>query len=273
MQETAPTTATKSHIRLNIRISRNALSFSIAERDAIGQAVYEPYIVKSGISMAANLREAFRCSDLLMQEHRRSLVLTDSPTLLIPTEEFEPNDIDQLFHHTFSGHQAEVVLSQPIPNLDAMAVFSINKDLKTVIEDHFIDIRFIPLMLPVWNHLHKRSQQGTTKKLYGYFHDKKLEVFSFQHNRFRFSNSYNLQNQRDAVYFLLFVWTQLGLNAEQDELHIIGQAPEEHELMQTLRKYVQKVFLLTPSADFNEAPVTKVKGMPYDLTALFVNGR
>ena len=44
---------------LTIRVGKNTLSFSMID-NANGQQpiVYEPYVVKSGISMAANLREA-----------------------------------------------------------------------------------------------------------------------------------------------------------------------------------------------------------------------
>lgn len=46
--------------RLTIRVSRNTLSFSVVDREAEHQLIYEPYTVKSGVSMAANLRQASR---------------------------------------------------------------------------------------------------------------------------------------------------------------------------------------------------------------------
>lgn len=49
--------------RLTIRVSKNTLSFSVVDREAEHQVIYEPYTVKSGISMAANLRQAFKESD------------------------------------------------------------------------------------------------------------------------------------------------------------------------------------------------------------------
>ena len=50
-------------MRLTIRISTNALSFSAQQAD--GTIAYEPYHVKSGVSIAANLRQAFSESGLL----------------------------------------------------------------------------------------------------------------------------------------------------------------------------------------------------------------
>ena len=76
-------------VRLNIRVSRNSLAFAVSDPTAVNQVVYEPYIVKSGISLAANLREAFKECDLLNRGYQRAQVLIDSPVLLIPIQEFD----------------------------------------------------------------------------------------------------------------------------------------------------------------------------------------
>ena len=45
--------------RLTIRVSRYAMSFSVPDAENAGQIEYVPYPMKSGVSTAANLREAF----------------------------------------------------------------------------------------------------------------------------------------------------------------------------------------------------------------------
>ena len=40
-----------------------------------------------------------------------------------------------------------------------------------------------------------------------------------------------------------------------------------------LRQYLQKVYVVNPAADFNQHPVTAIKGIPFDLQALVVRGR
>ena len=44
-------------------------------------------------------------------------------------------------------------------------------------------------------------------------------------------------------------------------------------LLAELKKYLQNAYIINPSADFNRAQVTEIKGMPYDLQTLFVKGR
>jgi hypothetical protein len=109
--------------------------------------------------------------------------------------------------------------------------------------------------------------------VYGYFHDRKLDIFSFHQNRFKFCNQFEASRPQDALYFLLYVWKQLMLDSETDEMHLAGTFGEMPELASELRKYVQKVYVINPSAEFNRAPATKIKDMPFDLMTLITKGR
>jgi hypothetical protein len=268
-------TNTVNRRRVTIRVCRDALSFAMPQvaDDGTQSILYEPYVVKSGISMAANLREAFKTADLLANDLKRARVLADVPTLMVPVELFEEATMEELYRHAYHEQGNDVVLYNVLPDLNAVAVFAVNRDLKTVLDDHFSDIQFITALSPVWRHLHQRSFTGIRNKLYGYFHDKKLDIFTFQKNRFKFCNQYEAKHYHNALYFLLYVWNQLMLDAEHDEMHLVGDMEEADELMEELRRYVQKAYVINPTADFNRAPATQVKGMPYDLMTLFTKGR
>jgi len=72
-------------MQLTIRISEHAMSFS--KREADGTIRHEPYHMKSGVSTAANLRQAFNDSHMLAEQHRSARVLIDTPVLVIPADE------------------------------------------------------------------------------------------------------------------------------------------------------------------------------------------
>ena len=90
MQQIASHRSLARRPRLTIRVGRKSLSFAVADAAAENQILFEPYTVKSGISMAANLREAFRSADLLSEGYDRVMVMVDTPALLIPVERFAP---------------------------------------------------------------------------------------------------------------------------------------------------------------------------------------
>lgn len=253
--------------RLAIRVGYGTMSFCLPNAD--GTVEYQPYTVKSGVSMAANLRTAFRESELLRGRDDRALLSIVSPVVLVPIDEYmdqENFDVETLYNHTFTGREHEAKVASVIPDLSAVAVFGVNKDLKLVVEDHFGDVRIQNVMQPVWTHLYRRSTLvGQRRKLYAYFHDNKVDVFSFQQRRFRFSNVFDAVHAHDALYYLLFVWKQLALSNEDDELHLVGKSEHMEWLITKLKSYLRRVYTLNPVADLNRAPASLIEGMEYDL--------
>lgn len=257
--------------RLTIRVSKQNLSFSVVDREAERQLIYDPYTVNTGISMAANLRQAFKEDELLQRGYTKARVLLDAPTLLIPIEQFCEEDMQLMFQHAFMGHDNDAILYRVQPALNTVAVFPINKDLKLVVEDNFPDIRFTPIMQPVCNYLYQHHFVGIHHKLYGYFHDQQLMVFSFDNNRFSFFNAYDGTHAKDCIYFLLYVWKQLGYDQQKDELHLLGNIPDGEWLVRNLRIYLSKVLTINPSAAFNRSPITEIEGIPFDLLAHYLS--
>ena len=82
--------------RLTIRIGRNTLSFARPTEDGT-DVVFEPYVVKSGVSMAANLREAFKTSELLMNHQPRVRVVLDTDVLMMPVECFNEEQKEKFY--------------------------------------------------------------------------------------------------------------------------------------------------------------------------------
>jgi hypothetical protein len=226
---------------LTMRIGRATLSFSKQSED--DSVINEPFVVKSGVSMAANLREAFKSSELLAEAKGKVRVLIDTDVLMVPIELFEEATKEEMFYQAFPSRKQELVYFNVLPDLNAVAVFSMNRDLRLVIDDHFSDVTLLVAMMPVWRQLHQRSYTGPRHKLYGYFHEKRMDVFSFQQNRFKYSNAFEASRLNDSLYFLLYVWKQLQLASETDELHLCGNVPEADKLVAELKKYVKNVYL------------------------------
>ena len=259
-----------------IRIGRNTLSFTTLDANSTEQPiVYRPYVVRGGISMSANLREAIRTPEVLNKETIKAQVLIDTQSLLVPVEEFDEAEKEKLFEYSYpAGQEKRVVMYNVIPDLKAVCLFAVNKNVTTVLGDRFdAGVDYIHSLTPVWRQLHQRSFTGHRNKLYGYFQNKQLHIFSFQQSRFKFCNSFDAAHAHDALYFLLYVWKQLRLQNEHDELHLVGDIPEQEWLMQEVKGYVANAYVINPQTDYQNAHATKIKGMPYDLMTLITRGR
>ncbi len=260
----------ETNSRLIIRIGRSALSFStIADGTTV---VYEPYTMNSSISVAANMREALHAVELLQKQFHSTLVMIDAKTMVMPLDDFDEQQKDTIFRYTIISSKSDDIMHTVLPNLRSVALFAVNHDLRQVLVDNFPNMLLLPAVAPVWRHLHSRSFTGRHQKLYAYFHDRTMSVFSFQQNRFLFTNSFPVSTADNALYYLLSVWKQLNMDASADELHMVGQMPTDGDLRQMAEEFIKKVYVITPVGEFNRAPVTQIKGMPYDLMTLYVKG-
>ena len=258
-------------LRLTIRFSRNNMAFAVGDPQENGMLVYEPYEMNMGISVAANLREAFKVSELLQSGYKRLLAEMDTPVMLMPIDDFGTQDIETLYHHTYHRQGNEEILSSILPDLNAIAVFAINKDLKLVIDDHFKDIRIQPLMQSVWTHIYRHLYAGPRRKLFAYFHEKRMEVFSFQQNRFRFSNSYEVENEHDALYYLLYIWKLTGMDTEKDELCLIGDTTYLNGFIDKAKQHLKLCRLINQEVYFSNSQLAKRKELPYDMKAIYLD--
>lgn len=253
--------------RVVIRVGLDTMSFLLPHED--GKVEYSPYSVRNGVSMAANLRQAFREAEIIAGCSDRVLLSVASPVALVPIDEYMDSDgfdIDLVYNSTFLGYEHEARVANVIPELNCVAVFSVNKDLKMVVEDRFKDVRIQNVMQPVWSHLYKSSQLiDQRRKLYGYFHDRHIDIFSFQQRRFRFQNTFDATRAHDALYYILFVWKQLAFDNEEDELHLVGSTEHMEWLLTKLKTYVRRVYTINPSADLNRAPASLIEGIDYDM--------
>lgn len=270
MQQTGNNIITGRKPRTTIRVGNRSLAFAIADPSLEQLVAFEPYIVKSGVSKAANLRQAFKSSNILLTPNHRALVSIDAKLLIVPIDEYKADDKDVLYRHCFSEAEGLTIMERMLPTLNAVALFGVNSDLKLVVDDHFEDVRFQPLMFPIIEYLHKKSLGSMKKRLYCYFHDGKLEILSFDKNHLRFYNQFDAQYSRDAIYYMLYVWKQLGFDALSDELFLCGDVPDKALVQDTIKKYIKKSFTINITADFNRSPITKIQGMPVDMMMLYL---
>ena len=260
----------KTDKQIVLRLGADTMSFAVVGDTASRLDNYEQMNSKSGISMSANLREFLKNRQIPSQDYSRAYVLIDTPTMLIPSEEFQTETATVQYDHTFTGLERSLKMSYAMPSLHAVAVYAVDKDLKAVLSDHFPDFRIMPVCLPLWKHLHQRSYGQTRHRLYGYLHGGHLDVFRFSQNRFKFCNSFNANQVQDALYYLLYVFRQLGMDANRDEIYAIGDIPRKKWLTDHLKEYVKNV-VPADAGDLGIDESQRWRQIPLDLLAMINN--
>ena len=239
-----------------IRVGQGTLGFMHSEG---GTPTYHPYPVKSGMSIAANLRTAFKEETFLVGGGSKAVLLVSSPTLLIPTSEFasyDNFDADEVYGNVITGHKGEKKIITDISELNATAVFPVNNDLHMVVSDHFPIVDTRNVMAGVWRYLYDNYyESGKQRRLFAYFHDKVVDICAFGQHRIRYANSFPATHAHDALYYTLFIWKQLGMSQTNDELYIAGDMPHGDWLLKRYRSYLSHVTTI----DHND-------NIPFDIT-------
>jgi hypothetical protein len=252
---------------LVLRIGTSEILMVLPYGDRITASESATFVRKSGMSATANLREAFKTCPLLQQPFSGIQVLADAPTMLVPEEEFRDGESQALFDHVYKGFEYYQKASSELPELHSTVVYAIEKDILTVIGDHSEHYQILPTSLPVWRYMHRHEQGKNRRKLFAYFHDEKIDVFSFSHNRFIFANTFKVDNEHDALYFILYTWSQMKLDSEKDELHMIGDVLNRRWLSERINQYLRRPFFdsIEPLAGKMAA---SCKPLPADVQAL-----
>lgn len=251
---------------ITIRAGQGTLSFLVNKDNTHS---FHPYPVKSGMSLSANLREAFKEEPFLNQAIEKATLMVTSPVILIPKEDFTDStdgSLESIYSYVLTGHKGEAKIATEIPELEAVAVYAVNKDLQMVVSDNSMDVEIRNIMIPVWKHLYNRYyQMGQRRKMFAYFHDKSVDICSFEQRRLRYANTFDAQHAHDALYYLLFSWKQLGMNQQEDNLFIVGELPHCEWLMTRLKAYLKHVNVINPNADLNRSALSQIEGMPFDM--------
>ena len=258
----------KSKSRITIRVSDESLSFSMAGPNVGDMPMYKKYDFKRGISASANLRDALK-TEVLPQSRGGALLMVDSPEVMMPLDRYYAGCEDVIYGNTITGQEGCRVESMQLPRLSIMSLFAVNNDLRMVVEDYFGKVKIIPVGAPVWDYYHRRNISGIRHCMYLLLHDGKMDLFSFDRNRFKFFNAFPAGHTANIIYYVMQVWQLTGMKPDLDALYILGDGGSKEEIKESLKKYLQNVFCINPSADFNRAPATKINDMEYDLMTLY----
>lgn len=268
MEDTQP----HSDGKILLRIARGQIHFvSLGGTGIMPQAKAFP--INGTMSIATNLRRIIADQSIDTTLFDSATVLIDSPVMLIPIEEYDDNEASTLYHYAFTDSQDLRVVSSVMPSENAVALMGMNKDLYRVISDNFTTVDIVPLMQSLWHYLHHRNFTGTGMKIFVYFHERKMEVCSFHHSRFRYQNSFEPASAADAIYYIMDICHQLAFKQASDEIHLMGKWNHMDKTAQELQRFVSHIHKASTLVDIKVPASISANDLPLDLQSYICFGR
>ena len=226
---------------LSIRLSADGFSFSIhhPQQEEISYSLYE---VNSSYSMTANVKKMLATTEELSRSYQTVNVLIDTPRFtLVPFDLFEDEQTEEFFHLNFPKKENETILCNILGKNNVALLFGVDKHTHQLLAEQFPNARIFASISPLLEYFHTRSRENDTKNLYVHFHANKMDVFAFDKGKLLLTNTFQCKQTPDKVYYMLYIWQQLGFSQEKDQLWLAGNIEAEEELMTELNKFIRNV--------------------------------
>ena len=237
---------------LSIRLSADGFSFSVLNPLEGDAPWIENHPIDESLSLTANLKRTYREVEWLNLPYRRINVLSAGKRFtFIPLDFFEDEQTEQVFYHNHSPRDNEQVLYNILHASNVVVLFGMDKTAYAFLQEKHPQVRFYSHTTPLIEYFSSKSRLGNTRKMYVNLRKETADVYCYERNRLLLANTYPCTVTADRIYYLLYIWKQLELDQERDELHLSGILEEKELLLSELRKYVRQVFIMNPAENID----------------------
>ena len=231
---------------LSIRLSTDGFSFSIYNPIRDRFVLTQQRDIETGLSITANMKQAFKESDFLSYTYKEvNVSLVSKRFTLIPQDLFTEDQINAYFYYNFSPKENEVILYDTLPKNGTVILYAIDKSLHGFLKERYPQIQYHSSMTPLAEHFAVKSRLGSDKKMYVHLHKEYMEVYVYERGHLMMLNTYDCKNDSDRAYYLLYAWKQFAMDQLIDELHIMGGGEHAEKLVGEMRRFVQHIFTLS----------------------------
>ena len=237
---------------LSIRLSTDGFSFSVFNPLNDGELSFQEREVDETLSLTANLRQTFREVEWLNHSFRRvNVIMTDKRFTFIPLEFFEDEQAETVFYHNHQQRENETVQYNILPKNNIVVLFGMDKSAWSFLNEQYPNIKFYSQASPLIEFFATKSRLGNSRKMYAHLRKDAVDIYTYERGRLLLANSFACKETNDRIYYLLYVWKQLGMEQERDELHLTGYLPDKEQLLPELRKFIRQVFILNPATNLD----------------------
>lgn len=220
---------------LSIRIFSDGFSFYTPQSQ-------KEVTAKEGESLKQALETAFRTNALLQPNYDEVNVYADYPSTRIPLDEFRSEEAQALYRLTFGEDslQGMNMHYEMLPELEVIEVFVLEAELEKLILHHYPHASIHSYFGQLMNKMlvYDKRNPDEQQRLYAHSNGRQLFLFTYRNGKLQFANSFEAGDTNNQLYYLLYVWKQLGLQQTKDTCMIIGK---NNELEKELKRYISNV--------------------------------
>lgn len=228
---------------LSIRIHAGGFSFIITDASTSQLWRRSDFVLSEGEVLAQKLEHAL--ISIAQQVFASVQVVVESPCTRIPLEEFRRDELATLYMVVFpdADLKANDLCYTILPRLESAELFTVDQEVRKVVSRVFPTVRFQNVCGTVLERImdHHHESLMPVRALYAYLTDDMLLLCSVGDSRIEYANNFVAVGEAEWLYFTLYTWKTLGLDAHTDRLILAGHAASVQALRSAAREYIRNI--------------------------------
>lgn len=226
---------------VSIRLWPGGFSFSGYIPSEDDSFFYSEIELDRTVPYVSALKELFFSSDFLTWNYRRVRILyVTSQYTLVPKGVFQEEQKAGVLSFNFSAPETQC-LTNALKEEEYEILFGLNEEVyefcnRTLGNPDFLHHLSSSLLL--WK---RQSLASVPKLAYAVLYPNMLDLVCYDHGQLLFANSFVTDKAEDALYYILYVWQQQGLDPLKDQLYIAGDTSLCNNLLIVLQTYLRNI--------------------------------
>lgn len=261
------TTENSENYIVSIRLWSGGLSFS-GYNPSVGESFfYREAEFDRAVSYLSSLKEFFFSHEFFAWTYKRVDVICVSPEYtLVPVESYRDERKERLYAFNFSRPESRC-LTNRLEDGQTELIFGIDEEVYEFCCRSLLHPSFIHHMAPLLSMWKKVGRSSLSRCMYVMLGRKRMDIVCYAQENLLFANSFQVDEPSDMLYYILYVWKQVGLDQGEDLLRLFAEASLRSQLSDHLRIYLRHI---QPMEIPSEAYLlgSEVIKAPLDLIAL-----
>lgn len=239
----------QSQNTLFIRLEADSFCYSLSspyQNLPFTQSVWKADV---SLSLAANLKKFFQTRDDWREFKQVNVLVERVYYVVVPLELFAEEQAASLYYYNLPRRENETILFELIQSLNVAVIYTVDTSAYHLLMQQFPRLKVFVQIAPLLEYFAANSHKGNNRKMYVNLHSDSMDIVCMEHGRLLLANTYICREVSDRMYYLMYVWQQLGLDQENDELALHGNIPDLSVLIASIDKFVRHRRMLNESMD------------------------
>jgi hypothetical protein len=251
----------------SIRLCAGDLAFSGYIPDERCSFFYETAPLDLSISYIDALKNIFFENECMKYVYKSlNIICATEKYTIVPEDVYIKKHRKELFSLCLNPSENHKIMSQHIEEQNCIILFEIESEVYEFLVRSYVNVNFQHLLSPLLKVWQKASLEAYSKHVYVNVWKGVADILCFEHGNLVFANSFRYEKNTELLYFVVYVFKQIGFSQIEDELFLCGETEVCTSVIKVLKTYFEHITLLPGKMEKYESPVDQE--IPFDIIKL-----